>query len=157
MKKSILILLVFFLPFCAIAQQQKQAPAKEPAASGPGSHDRHKEHKVYRTVQQTAEFPGGAVNLQKFLKQHFHYPPMAFKQGIEGRVILQFIVDSTGQISNVNVMKDIGGGCGNEAVRLVKAMPRWRPAKQDGKPVSSYYSLPVSFSKSNVDTTAINR
>lgn len=145
------------LPCCVFAQQQKQAPVKQPVATGQGSYDGQSEQKVYRIVQQMAEFPGGAVNLQKFLKGNLHYPPVALKEGIEGTVVLQFIVDNTGKISDVNIKKDIGSGCGKEAVRLVKAMPQWRPAKQDGKPVSSYYSLPVVFRKSNTDSTAIKR
>ncbi|MBP5515767.1 MAG: TonB family protein [Bacteroidales bacterium] len=90
-------------------------------------------------------FPGGVEALYKFLGRNLHYPELARSNNIEGTVVVKFVVEKDGSISNVKVIRDIGGGCGKEAVRLVNAMPKWTPGKWNGKPARCYYTLPVQF------------
>ena len=103
------------------------------------------EPEIFTIVEQSAEFPGGMGELLKYLGKNINYPPIAQENGIEGRVVLRFIVDETGGISDVQILRDIGGGCGEEAVRVVKKMPKWSPGKQRGRAVKQYYTLPVKF------------
>lgn len=81
----------------------------------------------------------------EYLSGNITYPEDAKEKGISGRVFIQFVIEKDGSVSNVKVMKGIGGGCDEEAVRVVKSMPKWKPGKQKGKPVRVNYILPVSF------------
>ena len=90
-------------------------------------------------------FPGGTEAFYKYLSENIHYPEQAKADGIQGRVVVGFIVMDDGSIVNVEVQRGIGGGCDEEAVRVVKAMPKWQPAVYNGKPCNVHYSLPVSF------------
>ncbi len=83
--------------------------------------------------------------LLKFLYANIRYPDVARQNGIEGTVYLKFVVEKDGSISNAQVMRDIGGGCGAEALRVVGQMPKWRPGKQRGREVRVQFSLPVKF------------
>ncbi len=103
------------------------------------------EPEVFRSVEQMPGFPGGDVALLRYLSNNINYPSDARRNQIEGRVILEFVVDEHGQVGNVNIVHDIGGGCGEEAKRVVERMPKWSPGRQNGKPVKVYYTLPVSF------------
>ena len=96
-------------------------------------------------VESDPEFPGGIDALYKFIQDNMHYPQLALENGIEGRVYVTFVVEEDGSISNVRVLRDIGGGCGAEAVRVVNMMPSWTPANQRGKTVRCQYNLPVNF------------
>jgi TonB family protein len=100
---------------------------------------------VMNFVETPPQFPGGAAALLKFLSENLKYPPLAKENGIEGRVILNFIVEKDGSLSDVRIVRDIGGGCGKEAVRLVQAMPKYLPGKQNGQAVRVKYTLPVAF------------
>lgn len=101
--------------------------------------------KVYVSVEELPQFPGGQNALMQFLAQNIRYPLKAKNEGIQGKVYLQFVIDKEGSVTNVVVQRDIGGGCGDEARRVVQAMPKWKPGKQDGTPVRVYYTLPVNF------------
>ncbi len=90
-------------------------------------------------------FPGGTEAFYKYLSENIHYPEQAKADGIQGRVVVGFVVMDDGSIVNVEVQRGIGGGCDEEAVRVVKAMPKWQPAVYNGKPCNVHYSLPVSF------------
>ncbi len=100
---------------------------------------------IFTYVEQMPDFPGGQTELMKFLQKNLRYPPAARENGIEGRVVLQFVVDEQGTISDIQVLRDIGGGCAEEAVRVVKMMPPWKAGKQNGNPVKVYFKLPVTF------------
>ncbi len=100
---------------------------------------------IFTYVEQMPDFPGGQTELMKFLQKNLRYPPAARENGIEGRVVLQFVVDESGNISDIQVLRDIGGGCAEEAVRVVKSMPPWKAGKQNGNPVKVYFKLPVTF------------
>lgn len=118
----------------------------EAVAAAPDVEEEVKEDIVYVVVEQVAEFPGGEEALYKYLKDNIVYPNIARQTGIEGKVYIRFVVEKDGSISNVKVMRDIGGGCGEEAMRVVKSMPKWKPAKQQTRTVRSEFNLPVNFS-----------
>lgn len=115
-------------------------------AAAPVEEEEVKEEPIYIVVEQVAEFPGGEEALYKYLKDNIVYPNIARQTGIEGKVYIRFVVERDGSISNVKVMRDIGGGCGEEAMRVVKSMPKWKPAKQQTRTVRSEFNLPVNFS-----------
>ena len=100
---------------------------------------------AFDVVEQMPEFPGGAVEMMKFLSENVKYPEEAFSKGIEGRVLANFIVETDGTITNVKVIKKVSDEIDAEAVRLIKSMPKWKPGMQNGKPVRVKYTIPVSF------------
>ena len=99
---------------------------------------------IFLVVEEPQSFPGGQAGIAKFLQDNIRYPEMAKQAGIDGRVFVQFVVNEKGSIDNVEVLKGIGGGCDEEAVRVVKLM-KWNPGKQRGKPVKVRMSLPIKF------------
>ena len=103
------------------------------------------EDQIFSVVEDDPEFPGGMDSLLAFLQRNIVYPELARENGIEGKVYVTFVVETDGSISNVKVLRDIGGGCGLEAVRVVKLMPKWKPGKQAGKAVRVQYNLPIYF------------
>ena len=103
------------------------------------------EAEIFTIVEEMPDFPGGVAKLQEYLIKNIKYPQMARESGIQGRVFVNFVVEPDGHVSNVNVMRSLGGGCDEEAIRVVKAMPKWKPGKQRGKPVRVSYILPVNF------------
>lgn len=103
------------------------------------------EEEIILVVEEDAEFPGGLEALSKYLAENIKYPQLAKENNITGRVFVSFVVEKNGSVGNIKILRDIGGGCGAEAVRVVKAMPKWKPGKQRGKPVRSQFNLPVNF------------
>jgi len=104
--------------------------------------------KPYIVVEQMPEFPGGEQSMRKFLRDNIRYPQMARESGIYGTVYVTFVVSKTGQISEVKLLRGIGGGCDDEAIRVVKTMPAWIPGRQTGKPVPVQFNLPITFTLS---------
>lgn len=94
---------------------------------------------------QPPEYVGGMDALYKYLTENIHYPEQAKADNIQGRVIVHFVVMNDGSVVNIEVARGIGGGCDEEAVRVVKAMPKWKPAISDGKAVNVQYTLPITF------------
>ncbi|MBP5797175.1 MAG: energy transducer TonB [Bacteroidales bacterium] len=103
------------------------------------------EAEVFTIVEEMPEYPGGLNKLTDYLSKNIKYPQMARESGIQGRVFVNFVVEPDGSVSNVNVMRSLGGGCDEEAVRVVKAMPKWKPGRQRGKAVRVSYILPIVF------------
>lgn len=101
--------------------------------------------KEYILVDQKPEFIGGNAAMGAFLQKHLRYPSQAIKAGVQGRVFLEFTVGSDGKIENVKPIKGIGFGCDEEAARVVKLMPEWKPGKQAGTPVRVRFTLPIVF------------
>jgi periplasmic protein TonB len=101
--------------------------------------------KPFLAVEQMPSFPGGEDALQIYLAKNIKYPQIAKDNSITGVVVLQFVVERDGNITDVKVLKPLGGGCEEEAKRVVKSMPNWKPGKQNGKAVPVYYTLPVRF------------
>ena len=100
---------------------------------------------VYNSVEQMPEYPGGVVEMMKFLQRNIQYPANAAKNEVEGRVILQFVVEKDGQIGDVKVVRSVDPELDAEAMRVVKSMPNFIPGRQDGKPVAVFYTIPISF------------
>jgi len=101
--------------------------------------------KIYTWAEEMPKFPGGDSELMKFFSQNLSYPEIAKRAGVEGKVILSFIVDKNGNIVDVKVAKSIGAGCDEEAMRVLKIMPSWIPGKQNGNPVLTRINIPVVF------------
>ena len=120
---------------------QPKAP-KLPIAE---EHQPQEKDSIYIVVENMPEFPGGKKAFLKYLFDNIKYPESAKKKGIHGRVFINFTVEKDGSITDVKILRGIGGGCDEEAVRVVKAMPKWIPGKQDGKAVRVDFNLPVKF------------
>ena len=91
-------------------------------------------------------FPGGLSGLYKYFKDNLKYPSLAKESGISGKVYITFIVETDGNVSNVEVLRGIGGGCDEEALRIVSQMPQWEPGRQRGTAVRVLYTVPIKFS-----------
>ena len=100
---------------------------------------------VYTIVEQMPEFPGGNEKMVEFISSNTQYPQEAKEKGVQGRVLVNFVVDTDGSITDVKVMKGIGSGCDEEAVRVVKSMPKWQPGRQRGEVVKVAFTLPFVF------------
>lgn len=96
-------------------------------------------------LDRNPEFPGGEKALQRFLGANLVYPEYAKSVGIEGRVYVTFVVDEKGNVVNIKVPREIGGGCDQEAIRVIELMPQWDPGIFDGHPVRVYYQIPIIF------------
>ena len=112
---------------------------------------------IYKSVEQMPMFPGGEAGLLRYLQENIQYPPEAAKNNVQGRVILQFVVDKTGQVGEVKILRSVSEEIDAEAVRVVKSLPKFEPGRQDGKPVAVWYTLPVSFNiRSSADVPQQN-
>ncbi len=100
---------------------------------------------VYESVEQMPEFPGGEAEMMKFLAQNIQYPLNAARNNVEGRVVLQFVVEKDGRIGDVKIARSVDPELDAEALRVVKSMPNFIPGRQDGKPVAVWYTIPISF------------
>ncbi len=105
------------------------------------------EDEVYNIamVEQQPEFPGGAQAMYKWLSDHINYPPVAAEEGVQGKVIVEFVVSKTGAIENAKVLRGRHPALDKEALRVVKAMPKWNPGRNNGNAVKVTYTLPVTF------------
>lgn len=106
---------------------------------------REEENKVFDVVEQMPSFPGGMAALMAYLQKSIKYPPVAEENGIQGRVVCTFVVERDGSVTDVRVAKSVDPSLDKEAVRVVSAMPRWIPGKQNGQSVRVKYTLPVTF------------
>ncbi|MFA5196321.1 MAG: energy transducer TonB, partial [Bacteroidales bacterium] len=100
---------------------------------------------IFTVVEEMPSFPGGDEARIKFLKENINYPQMAKESGIQGTVYVTFVVDEKGKVTDVRVLRGIGGGCDEEAVRVVKLMPSWNAGKQSGKAVRVQFNMPIRF------------
>lgn len=100
---------------------------------------------VFEIVEEPCEFPGGQTALMKYLNGAIQYPEVAIDNGIQGRVMISFVVEKNGKPTDVKVLRGIDPSLDKEAVRVVSGMPAWKPGKQGGKPVRQRFTLPVTF------------
>ena len=119
---------------------KQAAEAKQPEATG---------DEIFKVVEDRPQFPGGDAELMKFLQQNVKYPKEAQAQGKQGRVIVQFVVEKDGSITDAKVLKPVDPLLDAEALRIVNMMPKWTPGKQRGKAVRVYFTIPVTFRLSN--------
>ena len=103
------------------------------------------EEEVFDMVEQAPQFPGGQAELMSWLGKNIRYPVIAQENGIQGRVICQFVVGSDGSVRDIKVMRGVDPSLDKEAVRVIQSMPKWIPGRQNGKAVSVRYTLPVIF------------
>ncbi len=133
----------------AINQQAKVTPSsqvvKGNAEAQVTDESAPQSKKVYRSVEQMPQFPGGEAGLMRYLQSNINYPANAAMNNIGGRVILQFVVEKDGHIGEVKVVRSIDPEIDAEAVRVVKSLPDFIPGRQDGEPVAVWYTIPVSF------------
>ena len=101
--------------------------------------------KIFTVVEVMPEFSGGINALMKYLSDNIKYPEEAKKEGIQGRVFVNFVVEKSGKVNNVNVIRGIGGGCDEEAIRVISSMPDWKPGLENGKAVRVDYNIPIKF------------
>ena len=121
------------------AQQEYVAPVIE------DKEEEKVEEEIFTVVESAPEYPGGEEALYKYLQTSINYPQLAKDQNLQGRVFVTFVVAKDGSIANPKILRDIGGGCGEEAIRVVRKMPKWKPGKQRGKSVRVQFNLPVMF------------
>lgn len=122
---------------------------KMPASTVPTSQT--VDGQVFTVVEQQPAFPGGIPALMQYVAKNLRYPAEAVKANVQGNVFVQFVVTETGNIQQLRVIKGIGAGCDEEAVRVVSQMPNWTPGKQNGKPVAVMYNLPIQFALEKVE------
>jgi protein TonB len=103
------------------------------------------EEQIFTIAEEMPSFPGGEAELFKYLGKNIMYPEIANSAGISGVVYMTFVVNKDGTLRDVKVLRGIGGGCDEEAMRVVKNMPAWKPGKQRGKSVTVQYNLPIRF------------
>ncbi len=101
---------------------------------------------VYDRATEMPQFPGGAAEMMKYISKSIKYPKVAKENGLEGKVIVKFYVDTDGSVKDPVVLKDaVGGGCAEEAIRIVRSMPKWKPGYDRGNTVKVYYTIPITF------------
>ena len=100
---------------------------------------------VFGVVEQMPSFPGGETALMNFIKDNLVYPPEAAKNKIQGRVVVQFVVDKTGTVGEIKVVRPVHDDLDREAVRVCRLLPKFSPARQNGKAIDVWYTLPFSF------------
>ena len=91
------------------------------------------------------QFPGGEAELMKYISNNIKYPPIAAENGIEGRVVVRFVVEKNGKVSDINILRSVDPSLDKEAARVIRSMPTWIPGMQNGRNVAVYYTLPVLF------------
>ncbi len=131
-KYFVSILMIYALGVFQIAKAQKQAPAIDNS-------------QVYTFADEMPEFPGGSQAMMKYLVKNLNYPQSAVEQGIQGKVLLSFVVRTDGSITDARVTRGIKGGCDEEAIRLLSTMPKWKPGKVNGIIVPVQMMLPIIF------------
>lgn len=103
------------------------------------------ENGIFQVVEKQPQFPGGMAALVEYLKKNIRYPAICKEQGLQGRVIVQFVINTDSTISDAQVIKPVNPHFDKEALRVVNAMPKWIPGEQRGKPVRTRFTMPVTF------------
>lgn len=133
MKRLMILSLMALCGFTTLMAQKTVVSQKE------------QQDEVFSVVEQMPSFPGGDMAMMEFLRDNMKYPADAEKQKVEGRVVVQFIVEKDGSLSHVNVLRSAFPSLDEEAVRVVESMPRWEPGIQKGHPVRVKYVIPITF------------
>ena len=150
MKNTLLIFLFFSLLFTSSAFAQEKdsingVKQDQDSIAIKKNKNKKDDASVYTISEMMPTYLGGEEAMYKYLAGAIQYPQYAKEHGIRGTVIISFIVEQDGSLSDVKITKDIGGGCGTEAVRVIKGMPNWIPGLQDGIPIRVQYNLPIKF------------
>lgn len=142
--KKIIVLSIFCLCSNILLAQTKSDETVAPTTENQAAKS---EPEIYKVVEQMPEYPGGITALHKFIIETVKYPDTATENEIEGLVKVKFVVDEQGEIRDVKASNKpyFGYGLEEEAVRVVKMLPRWKPGKNNGKPVKVYFQIPIRF------------
>ena len=140
-KKLLIILSVMALTAGAQAQVNT-SPSSRSAADNVSAQEDY----ICELPEVNPQFPGGQSALMAYLQTNLHYPPTAAKKGVEGRVLVSFVVEKDGTIGNAEIVRSRDAELDAEALRVVKAMPNWKPATLNGSPVRVKFNLPITFS-----------
>ena len=124
-----LFLLMFFMAFVSVNAYSQSDDSDE----------------IYNIVEEMPEFPGGSSKMMEYIQDNRQYPAEAKELNVHGRVIVKFVIERDGSISNVKVLRGLGSGCDEEAIRLITSMPKWKPGKQRGKEVRTYFTYSITF------------
>jgi TonB family protein len=150
-QKSALLKYLFALPLFALMLTLSSATVSN-TASDKINHlpeavmlPQQKDTRIFTEVEQAPSFPGGIDKFYKFIGQNIKYPVVAREKKVEGKVLVTFIVEKDGSLSNVKILKEPGAGCGNEALRVIKLSPKWVAGVQNGHKVRVQYTLPINF------------
>ena len=108
-------------------------------------------NKIFTSVEQSPEFPGGEAAFGKYLLKNVRYPAIAKENNVQGKVFLNFVVEKDGSVTDIKVVRGIGSGCDDEAIRVLKNSPHWKPGIQNGRAVRVYYTVPISFALAQED------
>lgn len=130
MKRFLLLLSAIFLTNIAFCQNEVKVSDDEA---------------IFFVVEVQPEFPGGMDSMYAFIQKNLIYPEKAKAEGIEGRVFITFTIEKDGSVSNVKILRGIGGGCDEAAKEVIEKMPKWKPGTQRGKPVRVQFNLPIKF------------
>lgn len=130
MKRFLLLLSAIFLTNIAFCQNEVKVSDDDA---------------IFFVVEVQPEFPGGMDSMYAFIQKNLIYPEKAKAEGIEGRVFITFTIEKDGSVSNVKILRGIGGGCDEVAKEVVEKMPKWKPGTQRGKPVRVQFNLPIKF------------
>lgn len=103
------------------------------------------EGEIFMIVEEMPEFPGGTEALHKYLAQSVRFPVIAQENGIQGRVYIQFVINQNGEVTNATILRGVDPSLDREALRVVEAMPKWKPGKQRNRPVRVSYTVPINF------------
>lgn len=147
MLRSLVLLLLLVMSASRLLAQA--SPAHPPAASSQMLAQPPTEPKVYLVADEMPSFPGGAAAFQQFLKAKIKYPEEALQRNLSGKVHVSFVVDEEGRILNSQIVRGLGGGLNEEALRLVRIMPWWTPGRVNGQPVRVACTLPIEFKTLN--------
>lgn len=129
------------------AEADENAEIKDQVVSTKEAEE-EKEEEVFVFVEENPSYPGGDEARIKFLSANIKYPDIAKEGNIQGTVYVTFVVEKDGSVSNVKVLRGIGGGCDEEAVNVIKKMPKWSPGKQRGRAVRAQFNMPIKFTLS---------
>jgi len=124
-------------------QSQKQTETYVPPVQE--EEEEESANHVFMIVEKMPEFPGGMNEMMAFIQKTLKYPVIAQENGIQGRVTCQFVINKDGSIVDVEVIRGIDASLDKEAIRVINAMPKWKPGEQRGKPVRVKYTLPIMF------------
>ena len=129
--------------------KNKVVAISAPVTSSAPIEEEEEDQVIFQVVEKMPSFPGGDAALFKFLNENVKYPVIAQENGVQGRVICQFVVNRDGSIVDVEVVRSVDASLDKEAIRVIKSMPKWSPGQQRGKPVRVKYTLPVNFKLQN--------
>ena len=147
MNNRILIIVIFILliEINGNAQADQSVPNEDSVVNTIKVKSKEDTNLVFDVVEKMPEFPGGQVEMMKFLSKNINYPSVALEQGMQGRVYVQFVIWKDGSVREVKVLRGVGSPLDNEAIRVIKMMPNWGPGIQRGVAINARYTLPIKF------------